>query len=1152
MPTLRFVTGRAGYGKTHYCLEQIRERLRQDPSAASHPLILLAPEQATFQLERELATTPGLHGYFRAQVLSFRRLAFRLFDELGGRGIPPTGNLRRLLIIESILTRHEPDLQFFGLSARTVGFASVMDRTLAEWRRYGFSEETARPLIDALSSAKGRQQMLARKLHDLALVEQEYRAAIRNRYIDPEDYLARFASLIVQSKALAGAEIWVDGFADFTKVEREALLALMKTARATEIALCLDPQTLEQSRPETGKVTSESRPRPFGTCERTYWRLRHDALSAGIEVLADQPLTVAHRFSGAPALRQVEQFFLQRTFPRKMAGGPSLRMIKAQSIKAEVEFVALEALRLAREEQLAYGQMAVITRDLEQCHDLLRAALARLQIPFFMDRQREIVHHPLAQLLSSAAAILAHHWRTADVVQAMKTGLLPLEMDEAHVLENHALKTGINGEDWLNPQRWTGLEKAHRSATAELRHFTRVCGEGNRTTATSFANALIAFMDALHVDKRLEEWATQAEAARDLEMAAEHRQIHETLKQLLIEWTEALGDMPLSAHECMQMLDEGLSALRMRLSPPTLDHLLVGSIERSRHPNLRVAFLLGMNEGCFPKAPAEDPLLNDEDRAALMNAGVELAPSARERLMNEPFLGYIALTRASERLIITWSHSDEKCRPMMPSPYVERLCELLDVQVESASEGFPDYGDIVDLPSLGEHVACVLGDCLQQEQTPAEPWPELANLGLCADDDSHTFGRRIAGLLYKNRAMLSPPMARMLYQSHFEKGIGITRFEAFAQCPYKFFLDFGLHLKPREEFVIQAVDRGTLSHGVFREVFAQLQARNKTWHEESFSTILEWLNVALDQQAAELRDGVYEQSGQTRYMQERLRKSLADRMRVLCAESAAGDFRQVAAEASFGRKGPYPTFGIITESGQIVCIHGSIDRIDVCGSDSGPLLRIIDYKTSGQTLNLAQVMDGVQLQLPIYLLAALQGMGNGAAAAGLFYSPLLPKNLQREKLTDDRTKRPADPLLEAFKNKGYFIEQYWSFFDHDIGPGEKSKYYSIIVTTKGAFSGHSTGAISPRAMRNLLCLAVRNVARLADRMLEGMCDILPFTDGKYPACGLCNFSPICRFDDSLQNYRELEKEKLKVLLEKLEQMDDCDLARYTREMEAQL
>ncbi|MCX7015326.1 MAG: hypothetical protein NTW86_22700, partial [Candidatus Sumerlaeota bacterium] len=446
-----------------------------------------------------------------------------------------------------------------------------------------------------------------------------------------------------------------------------------------------------------------------------------------------------------------------------------MRIVCAPTAAAEVDLAAREALRLAREEGYRFGEIGFVARDLAPYHDLIRAALARLRIPFFLDRPREAACHPLTEFLAAAAQVVAGGWRTSDVVQALKTDLLPLSRDDADRLENRALALGLDGADWRNPARWEEELAAWENATAPLRAFDDACRktETGGVRAEAFVEALHALLDAIGAGETIERWATDAEAAGAWEAAAEHRQTAQAIQSLLDEWAEGLRGALLSLRECADLLAEGLDSIRLRLVPPSLDQLLVGAIERSRHPELRAVFVLGLNDRVFPREPADDPILGEADRRALTEDGLELGPSATERLLREPFLAYIAFTRPSERLILSYVAAEPSGRKMAPSVFLDRVRAILpDVEIEAfVGEGQGAVERICDATSLGGETAAALGEALARGADPPAPWPALVDLGRERDGADRAFSRRIAGALYRNRASLDAEWAARLYET---------------------------------------------------------------------------------------------------------------------------------------------------------------------------------------------------------------------------------------------------------------------------------------------------------------------------------------------------------------------------------------------------
>ena len=1151
---IRFILGRAGSGKTRHCLEAIRARLRQSPQGP--PLIFLVPEQATFQIERALVGTPGLGGFFRAHVLSFRRLAYRLFDEVGGSRVPPAGELKRLLLLKTAIGRRRAGLRFFGRSADKIGFARAVDAALAEWRRYGLTPELVERRLAAWEAEGRGESALALKLRDLALIERAYRESIEGRFADPDDYLARFAAQAAASQKLRGAELWVDGFADFTRREREALVALLRVARSAEIALCLDPEDLGQ--PDGGAPRDEAL-RPFALCERTYWRLKREAAGAGLRALPDLHLSPPRhrgRFAKAPALGALEERFLDpRPKPlEKAEAGPegAARIVCAPTARAEAEFAALEALRLVREEGYRFGEIAFIVRDLERCHDLLRSTLARLGIPFFLDRKREAAHHPLGEFLAAAAQIAAGPWRTPDVVQALKTDLAPVARDEVDRLENHARARGLDGGDWLNPARWIEeaapprpgqsprpLSEIHESATAALRQFCEACG--GRVRAGDFASALRSLMAAVGAEDTLERWAQRAEAEGDLETAAEHRQAAEAILGLIGEWAEGLGGAGLSLRDCADLLAEGLGSLRLRLVPPSLDQLLVGAIERSRHPELRTAFVLGMNEKVFPPAPREDPILCDEDRAALAAEGVELGSGAGGRLLNEPYLAYIALTRPSERLILSCAASDERGRPLAPSPFLDRVRSILPfVEVEPiGSTGSEAIDRIGSLEALGAEAARRFADSLARGAGLEAPWAAMADLAREREGPDRAFSRRIAALHYRNRASLEPATARRLYAPIEE--ISPSRLESLAACPFQCFTRHGLELREREEFRLEPVDRGQLLHRVLAALFNRLRQSGLEWHEAGQSDLEAWLDEALSRQAVELRSALLQSTARNRFLLETFRRALAERVRAIQAESAASDFRQRYAEAAFGSsQAPFPPLQIDLGAKGRLRLRGIIDRIDLGPHPGGGTgVRIWDYKSGASRFIPALARRGIQLQLPAYLLAITRGEAGPARGwrpAGFFYSPLLAGLAKGAAAGDEEPEAEEAPAPSAlYKASGLFDSGFAEAMDRTVAEGQASSSWRIYRKKGGAFSDaeNRSDAVAQEELGALLDHTQRTLEGLGRKMIGGEVDVAPYRHGKRTPCEYCEFAAVCRFDSSVQPWREIRPEKRSKMFEKI-------------------
>lgn len=761
--SLRLILGRAGAGKTHLCLREVRERLEQSPVGPA--LILLVPEQASLQTERELLRRSGQDGFFRAQVLSFRRLAWRVFQETGGLARPHLGELGKRMALRAILEKRLAELKLFAPLARQPGFAEKLAHTITEMRLYGVAPESLRQAWERLaeanaSKAGGTAESVASlelKLHDLYLVYRDLEYFLANRYLDPDDYLALLAQRLPEATFLRDAEVWVDGFTGFTPQEDAVLEALFSRAARVNLTLTLAPEL-------AGKTLDEAH--LFHPTALTFQRLVGLARKKGIRleetVVLPAPTTDGlPRFSASPSLAHLEASFGQWPLRPYQRGAGNVMLVAAANRRVEVEAVARRCIHLVRDKGLRWRDLAIMVRDLEPYHDLVVNVFRDYGIPFFIDRRRPVGHHPLLELIRSALEIVLEDWSYDAVFRFLKTDLVPLSREAVDRLENYVLEHGIKGRrqwtdggPWLYRSFWdlTGDEsgRAVRRAptpgqeangqppgedpvdlllspelkfindtrTAVVGFLARFVQEVDRSApqkVRSLSTALFNLLLELEVPRTLDKWRAQAEAEGDLDAAQEHEQVWNGLVDVFDQLVEAAGDENLNLEEFAQVLEAGLQALRVGLIPPALDQVTVGSLDRSRPPEIKVAFLLGANEGVFPARVTEDEIFTDAEREKLQGTGLELAPTGRQQLFHEQFLAYLAFTRASQELWVSYSLADDEGEALAPSPLLRWLKQVFP-RLEEQTIGPEPVADDLELlsgerPAVG-HLVRILGETM--------------------------------------------------------------------------------------------------------------------------------------------------------------------------------------------------------------------------------------------------------------------------------------------------------------------------------------------------------------------------------------------------------------------------------------------------------
>ncbi len=1166
--SVRFVIGRAGVGKTHHCLASIREELKRSPLAGPR-LVLLTPEQASLQMERALLAG-DLHATHRAEVLSFKRLAYRVLQAAHAPERTALSPVARAMVLRSIIARRAPHLRYYKRVERLTGFFDRLGQTISE-----LIEEDVQP--DDLRAGDPQQDPRhAAKFADLADLYAAYLEHLGDTRLDPSQHLQLARAALGRTDYLAGARIWVDGFAGFTGQEMRLLVELARRAIDVDITLLVDPDYHARTQGPGGVGPADLFARP----QRTYLALRQRLSDAGVAVSDALVLTppTPPRFADQPALAHLEACFGRRRPAAAPAGDANadegqVLLLTAPDRRVEVEYAVAQVLRLVWSTQgrMRYRDIAIICRDLAPYHDLLSAALRERNIPFFIDRRRSTAHHPLVELIRGVTALAATGWSIDAVRLLLKTGLLGLADDAADELENYVLAHGIIGRSawearpsnaaWTflkgarDPAQPSAIEQAHLDrVNAARRRVLEVIGDfptsAARLAGAEWARAFAALLQRANAAEVLEAWATQREGDGAMELAAEHRQIIGDIDAFLADLADALGDAPLGVADLAGVLEAGLGQLSMGLVPPTLDQVLVGSIERSRHPDIKAAIVLGFNDGVFPLRAAEDAILNDEDRAQLAGRNVPLREGQRQRILDEQLLAYVALTRPSEKLIVTCAAADDAGKALRPSPYAELLEHALPGLAMQA------IGDPAALratwPVLtGRDLAGALAlemsrrPVLDREPAPAvrQRWNDLYAVARVRDEHAGVLQAALASLRYVNEAQLAPASVKDLAEGDYTASV--SELESFAACPFQRFARFTLRLRERREADLQPVDVGTVHHALLEEFLNDCLARNERFADVPDAQVLTRLEAARQRIGEGLQREGELSSARDAYILERSAHDLSPIVRGQQRVSSAGRFVPRAAERKYGFPDDpqsLPALDITTPQGRRLRVRGVIDRVDLAEVGDELIGVVVDYKrTRDKRLDLGSVYHGLSLQLLGYLLALGERgetlAGRPIVPVGAFYVSLLRK-YQPVDHPDDAPEDVAGP--DEALPRGLFDAGRIDLLEGGAPPTGRARYFKIFRKKDGTLGAVDTGdAAEPAQFAALLAHTRRKLGELADGVLDGDVSVSPYRLKNFSPCHWCPMKAICRFEFGDPGMRHLDDLKRSDVFTRVGEGDDA-------------
>ncbi|HEX8911474.1 MAG TPA: PD-(D/E)XK nuclease family protein [Humisphaera sp.] len=1179
-----FVIGRAGSGKTARCFERIVELVRANP--LGRPVWLVVPKQATFEYQREMVAR--LRAFTRVRVVGFDELGDEVLAEVGGVPAARVTAAGRRMIIGRLLYAHHDQLRYFASAARRPGLATAIDGLFDEFERSGKSLDELGDLIDQLGHAEGADGSDAPSLHaklaDLRLLYERYAEFVGHDRLDPQRRRAQVLRRLADSELLRHARVFVDAFYEFTENERQVLAAVATMAESVELNLTMDPASPVLTGGPAEPLS------PFFRSELAYGRLVEAFAKAGVTVTAPTKLTGAPRFAAEPLGRIERRLFgraANAAAPPPPSDDPPVVFLDAPDPRVEVQAVARRIRDLLRTGGYRQRDVVVLTRDLDGYLHLVHAAFAEHGLTYFADRRRPATHHPLVRLVRSAVRIGRDGWLNAAVLALAKSGLAGLEPDDIDHLDNYLHEHGITAPGWADDAAWQLAEHAalvdeefvdtadpapdpevpaapgdvpeppaappRKTADEIRRHLIErlqplTLKLGRRVTAPLrvFATELVDTLERFGVRQQLANWIVRDGRDRP-EQAEEHEQVWAQLAELLQEMVDVLGDQAMDSGEFAEVLESGLDAFDLAITPPTLDQVLVGSVDRTRTLFPKVAFVLGLSRGVFPATHRDDSILSGPERRTLHKHRIDVEPDPRRRQLDERFLAYVGLTRASDRLILSRPRADEGGREYDESEFWAALRAIVPEAPVVREE--PCTGNRPDCLSTPRDLVAGMLDWARglvekgAEQDTKEPrvsvpgpdgapppdawrW-ELYGWIARRKNTDDALGRAIdrgwSALCYSNDATLSKPVAAQLFPSPLVATA--SQLETFASCPFKHFVAYGLRLAQRGAADITILDLSRVYHDTLAAVVQRTLELKQELAALPPDELAAFAAERAKAVAVAIRGQVLMDEARSRYLLGRVERTLGQILTTAREQLARGSFKPSRSNVKFGpgEKLRCPDLGL--PDGGTLHLRGSIDRID-CAPDGG--VAVYDYRMGDNKLSAADVLHGLNLRLLTCLLV-LDRADSSADAKRLFPAAAFCARLLRSMGKVDHPEDAADPKSPEFalsaKPRGVVLGTHVTVFDKTLTTGS-SEVLNAWINKDGTFGRRDTSDVADDAeFRTLIDFVEHKVRELAAGVTGGNVAVEPYLYHDASPCPRCDYRKVCRFEQTVNRYRKLEPMK---------------------------
>ncbi|WP_025786043.1 helicase-exonuclease AddAB subunit AddB [Sporosarcina sp. D27] len=1156
--TLRFITGRSGTGKTYTIEHEIVESLQQDPLGA--PIVLIVPDQMSYSLEHSLAARFGLNGMVRTQVLTFKRLAWRVLQETGGITRREVDGFGYRMLIRSVLEENRESFKLFRQAAGKRGFTEQVEGVLKEFSRYCLDHATLAQLHTELTAASAPRSLVD-KAGDLSLLLEKVEERLGTSYVDSEGHLSMLSGQVQFSSYIKEADIYIDGFELLTNREHEIIRELLKYAKRVTVALPTDDE---------GEATADHE--LFFSPMRTKQIITDLAREVSVEVEPELRLTKTHRFRNPDVLHLEAQFDKYPATPQASSG--DVKIVEATDRRAELHAVARSIRALVRSGK-RYNEIAILYRQPEVYDELMETIFPQYDIPVFISQKKPMLHHPLIEFTRSVLEAVTGNWSYEAIFRAVKTDLFfphgedrQLWRERADRLENYVLAHGIHGHRWFDDVRWRvkkyrGLELHTEVQTDEERamqqelHSVRDLIRGPLETfgkqlkaaknGRQAAEALFAFMEELHVYDKIIDLRAEEERAGRLLGASEHEQAWNGWINILDQFVLMFGDVKMAQKDAVRVLDEGFDTLEFSRIPPSLDQVTVMTIDLATFLSIDEIFVIGTNDGVLPQRIDNEGLISDADRQWFETVGFELAPSAKSRLMDETYKAYRAFTAASEGLTISYPIADEAGKALIPSLYIPRIGQLLEgITTEIVVADPLDLLEDADEISYISHPRAVLPYASAQLRLAETggSLPPLWQAVVAYYEDDPLWASILSSIQGKRKhgtdtERLTPDLTSGLYGETMSSSV--SRVESYYSCPFQHYATYGLGLRERSEFTLEAPAIGDLFHAALKWVSDDIMKTGATWTGLSKEDCFRLARQAVDGIAPYFFHRILLSTSRHVYIKRKLTRIIQRTLFALRSQATASSFEPIAVEVGFGQGEQMPPLSIPLKQGGHMNLRGRIDRVDASKVNEKTYIRIVDYKSSAKALDLTEVYYGLSLQMLTYLDVALEHADEWlhvqADPAGMLYVHVHnPMVRSIQELTEEAVE---EEMLKSFSMKGYVLEDLSVVKEMDSDIEQSSKIIPARVKKDGSFYATSK-VLAPDDMQ-LLRGAVRSRHRQAgDAMLAGDARVYPYRLKERMPCNYCPYQGVCQFDTTdpdakYRNYAELSaKESLEKMRKEVE------------------
>ncbi len=1096
---LNFITGVKGSGKT-----SLAHKLIGEAALSGKSVTLIVPRQFSFESDRSILSLLGPKLASEVEVYSFRRLCDEILRNHGGVGMPvATGGVKNILMSLAVEAVGE-SLNTFAKHKNEIALSQKLLLSIEEIKNSGVSPEELMSFADSTDD-----MLLKEKAKETALIYSAYEAMLSKEFFDEANLFRYVAGLLATSDFFKGKTVVIDGYSEFSFGEMKLIEQILLKAEQVYITLCID-------KPENTDSLS-----PFAIVAKTYRRLR---LLAGNNGIAIGERLHTERAGAYPA----ELDFLEKNIFLPSAESYSekpecISLSVSGTMQSECDSVAAKIKALIRKGEYRCRDIAVVFRSEGAYEKTLRLSMKKYGVPLFEDKRQPVCNQPLVSFVSNLLDICSEGFSSDSIFRYLKTGLTPMEEKDISELENYAYAWDIEGNKWLS--EWTGNpdgfgcemdeERKERlrkingfrlSTVAPIVSFREKC---EAVSGREAASNVYFFLTENGIDEQLKKYALSLEEKGFIELALEQEQVWDFLMESLDELAQTVGDRQITLKRFSELFTLCMQSKSLGKIPDGFDEVSLCPAQRILTKNQKVIFAVGLNSDIFPMKHSEAGIFSRREKMKMALGGIEGLNDSEDALLFERFLAYNTFCCATERLYLSYCLSDPGENDLSKSEYVEAVQGLFPF----LEEKFTFNADMSELIESKQSAFEVMA-----KNWSSDDGRVRALKAYFADEEEYE--GRLASIKEavgkRNLSFRDSEKARSFFGEKLY--FSATQLDDYGKCPFKYFCSHSLKAKPRLKAKFDAMQTGNAVHYV-------LEVLLKKYSGKEFLTLTKAeLDMEINRLLKEYMElslsGEEDKTERFTYLYYRMNKVISDILDRLRWEFSESDFEPFDFELNIGYDSEVPPFTVDLDWGRVE-FCGKIDRVDGLDDGGKKYIRIVDYKTGKKEFELNDVLNGINMQMLLYLVSIWRngkGKYENITPAGVLYYParIEPVKSKRNIDADTRTRK----RYEKTKMRGVLVE------DEQIIRRMDKKCEGIFLPVKinektGELSGN---LISLEALGRLASKMDAIIKDMGDSLHEGRVDARPLMGGGYTkTCEYCDYKDICMLKKP--NYRYIENKE---------------------------